>query len=538
MYESYAVGPFSGGLNLRDFPDQIEPTQAYDLSNVTFTERGGVKSRPGYENVLTGLAARPDNFEPFNTGSAWQLAISAGSRIEVRNTAGAIVGTPLTSGVNAYPNYFTRFGGGTAALATPHLYASNGTDQVRKWTGAGTWSTPTWSLTNSAPNPTGMFGAVTPWDSRLVLARFPNTAGGDNPSSVRFSATADPESWDGYEYVDLTPGDGEKIMGMAAYGNYVVVFKESKFFVFYGTTFSASNDLGVPDFEFRTVDTGVGLTAKQGLCVAPDGIYFLNNKGLYRTDGGSPVLVSSLIEPLFTGETRSGYGGSTINFTAIDAARLTFHKQQVYVAVPTGTSTVNNALMVFDPRYGWWTVWAVGAGALASFEWSVSTPKLTFGLASGSVNVCRFDESLTTDAGSGFQARIKMGFTDLGVPIAKTVRESQVWGSGAVRFAVARDLRGSRSTSALSFAAGVDKWGDGSPGQSDVWADGTDATDTWSAGVTADFALARQAVRGQIHGIEVYSADVVTPEAWSVNRVIFRVREQRVATVTKVDKES
>lgn len=540
MYESFAIGPFNGGLNLRDFLDQIDPSQAYDLMNVTFTERGGVKSRPGFEDFKTGLTNRPDNIEGFSIGADWYFAVSApgtNNRLEVYNTAGTAQGTSLGSGVSASPNYFARFRGGTAAGAKPIIYASNGTDELREWDGSAgspAWTTPSWTRTNSAPLPKGMFVAVTPWDSRLVNARYPGTAGADNPSTVAFSATADPRSWDGYEYVDLTPGDGERIMGMTQFDNYVIVFKESKFFVFYGTTYNASNDLGVPSFDFRTVDTGIGLAAPQALCVAPDGVYFLASNGVYKTDGGPPVLVSALIEPLFTGEIPSSYADSAINFSAIDQARMMFHQQQVFLAVPVGASSVNNRMLVFDPRYGWWTVWDLGASAMYSFPFTKANPRILFAKAAGGNDLGKVNSGLSADAGVGFQSRIKFGFSDFGIPVAKTLRETQVWGTGKIRFATARDLAGAGNAEVLDWGAATDTWSDGTG--SDTWSDGTGA-DKWSAGAAADFKLARRSLRGQVFGLEVYSDDAALPGPWSFYKAIYRIRETRIASTTKVDKK-
>jgi hypothetical protein len=38
---------FAGGLNLRDKADVVENTEAIDLLNVTFTERGAIRQRDG-----------------------------------------------------------------------------------------------------------------------------------------------------------------------------------------------------------------------------------------------------------------------------------------------------------------------------------------------------------------------------------------------------------------------------------------------------------------------------------------------------------
>lgn len=57
-------------------------------------------------------------------------------------------------------------------------------------------------------------------------------------------------------YVDLTPGDGEPIMGMIAWRGYLFVFKQSKFFRFSSTT---TDSTGNPVFNYDTVDTGIGM---------------------------------------------------------------------------------------------------------------------------------------------------------------------------------------------------------------------------------------------------------------------------------------
>ena len=52
-YTTVPAAPFSGGLNLRDSYEVMQPSQAYDLLNVTFDERGGVRQRPGFSEFAT-----------------------------------------------------------------------------------------------------------------------------------------------------------------------------------------------------------------------------------------------------------------------------------------------------------------------------------------------------------------------------------------------------------------------------------------------------------------------------------------------------
>ena len=528
-YQSVNSGPLSGGLNLRDSPDQLQPGQAYDLLNVAFTARGGVQSRPGYTdwaasaNVFTN---RVDSLGGYYTGSAWQVIAGNGLKLEARSAAGALVGSAAVP--TAFPHYFTRFA--APGSASPVLYAANGTDSVRQWDGS-TWTTPTFVGTA----PTGKFLTVAPWDNRLVNARRSGTSGGDNKSSVRFSNPSLPATFETYNWVDLTPGDGESITGICSFADYIFVFKESKFFVFYGTGISAED--GTPEFSYRTVDTGIGLAADNLLCVGDDGVYFVDSNGVYRTSGSAPVLVSDVIDPLFAGVIGTFYSGSAINNASLSAARMVFHNKQVMLAVPTGASAVNDTLLIFDPRYNTWNRWNLSCSALLNIDLTGVGHVLLFGLATGSNNVEKLamtSNDASLDGTANITSFIKLGYTDLGVSENKTVREQQVWGTGTLRFALGKDFSGSRNSSEVVFGRLADKWNDGSG--TDTWGDGTSATDVWSGGESADVKLFRKSVRGLIFSIELYSGSASPVPAWSVNRIVNRLREQRVPSVQKTDR--
>jgi hypothetical protein len=527
-YQSVNSGPLSGGLNLRDSPDQLGTGQAYDLLNVVFTARGGVQSRPGYTdwaadaNVFTN---RVDSLGAYYTGSAWQVAAGNGLKLETRDAAGALVGSAVTP--TASPHYFTRFA--APASSSPVLYAANGTDSVRQWDGS-TWTTPSYTGTT----PTGKFLAVTPWDNRLVNARRSGTSGGDNKSSVRFSDPSLPASFLSYNWIDLTPGDGEEIMGLCAFNDYVFVFKQTKFFVFYGTGINAED--GTPEFSYRTVNTGAGLAASDLLCVAEDGVYFTSTNGVYKTNGSIPVLISDVIDPLFAGAVGTFYSGQAINKTALSAARMVFHGKQVMLAVPTGASSVNDTLLIFDPRYDAWNRWSLNCSALLSIDLTETGRVLLFGLAAGSNTVEKLavtNSAAFADEGTTIRSFIKFGYTDLGASENKTVREQQVWGSGSFRIALGKDFAGSRNASEIQFGTLADKWSDGTG--SDTWGDGT-GSDVWSGGESADVKLVRKSVRGLIFSIELYNGSATPAAAWSVNRIVSRLREQRVPSVQKTDR--
>lgn len=453
---------FGGGLNLAVQPDAVAATEAIDLLDVTFTEEGAVRSRDGF-GLLTGAPGtnRYDSLAFFQTtGGVNQLVCGAGNRLEALSSSGAPVASATTP--TASPHFFARFGGPGAEV----LYCANGTDSLRQWDGTA-FSTPAWTGTS----PTGRFVSVTPWDNRLVNARRAGSAAANSPSTVLFSDTADtgaPLNWSANNWVEVTPGDGEEIMGMVAWREYLFVFKESKFFVFYATI-TASD--GTPEFSYRPVDTGIGLCAPRAVCAGNDAVYFLNRRGVYRTTGGPPELVSGKIDPFFLGGTSDFFRSNQWNTGAIEAAAMTWHREQVYLAVPTGGSVTNNRLLVFDTKRGWWSLWSIKAGALVS--WAVQAQnELVFAYASGANHVGRCGPAFSNDAGSPIAARWLSGFFDYGDSEVKSLRELKLAGQGRVMAGVAVDYRSGAKSRHVDFGSGLDVWGDGTD-PSDVWGDGT-----------------------------------------------------------------
>jgi hypothetical protein len=449
--------PGFSGLNLRDEPNQIDPTQALDLLNVTLIERGGVKSRDGYAKFTSpALTNRPDSLAAFYTiAGTTQLVVGNGNRLDALSTAGASVANVATT---ASPHFFARFGGPTAEL----MFIANGTDTLRQWNGTA-FSTPAFGGTT----PTGRFVAVTPWDNRLVNARFTGATLGANPSTVV------PTTFTAATFVDRTPGDGEQIMAVIAWSRYLFVFKESKFFRFYGTSTGAG---GTPVFNFETVDTGIGLAAPRAVCAARDGVYFLSRTGVYRTAGTSVEPVSSLLDP-------------------------------------------NNRVLVYDPRYQWWSLYDMPAAAMAPFRVSTQSD-LMFAYASGTNDVGRHAPGQATDAGAAFPSRWRSGGWDMGDPHVKTVRRTVAWGKGRVRLGLRSDFGGGLSVSTVDFQAGSDLWADGT-NAADKWADGTNPADVWADGRLLTPRVNSQAVRGTVFSVDLANVDS-TP--WALYRLAERLR--------------
>lgn len=271
--------PF-GGMDLRS----LEGARAVD--NFQRDRWGGLVTRPpfltctvtsfpnivGNEQVLLPI---------YSTG--WGepcLALGVtGSQWRAVNLSGMDVDEPVALSGSAGSTY--------APISIGHSYATwlgdtyfpgGGADALKL--GRASRDTVTGMLTSTVPIPhAARVVAVSPWEPRLVIA------GGDRVSFSNINSAV----FGADNYVDVGPGDGEKISAMVAWGNSLMVFKESRFFVFYGTSQDAD---GEPVFDYRTVTSpgcdpaprGAGGAAAAG----ERGVYYIDPYGTMRLTTGGP----------------------------------------------------------------------------------------------------------------------------------------------------------------------------------------------------------------------------------------------------------
>lgn len=515
-YQSYPFQGFGRGLNLRDKPDAVDPAECIDALNVLFTDRGAITQRPGYDNLTSSaLTNRVASLEAFYTsGGTKQLLAGCGTRLEAVSTAGAVVDseTGLTDAVWD----FTRFGKPNAEVA----YAGNGTDTLRKWNGT-EWTAPTATVNGEAGKAMPKAGSLCVWPAagnRLVATRFSTTTGGPNgatssPDHVWFSDPGDPEAWHTTEpeenQVQLMPGNGEPIQACIAWKEFVFVFKETSFFVFH--TAATVNDS--PEFIFRPVEAGVGLASPRAICAHPTGVYFMARNGVYRTTGQEPELISSLVEPIWTGAASDYYTGAELAHGSITNCAMGIWEDRIYLAFPT--SEANSRVLVFDPGFDWWSLYNIPASCFASFRVG-NTEELVFGYASGSNHIGRHSLAYTNDDGAAIESHWRSGWFDLGNPDVKTIRSSKLWGTGKVSTGLGHDFRqGVGDLDLMDFSdSTADTWGGA----------------TWGAGEWAEprgliQKQRRRAVRGTT--FSVYFANSILDQAWSIHRVDHHLREIR-----------
>lgn len=417
-----------GGLNLVSDPQEAGAEQALSCLNVALDRNGRLRSRDGYD-VLYASTGAVSALHPVSTdvvlaafGASNVRAVDLGSGTSLANVA-------LTSSVSSFASAGTAGG----------VYFTDGTStQIRRYQ-AGAFSSPAGLASYE-----GNFLAVQPLEDRLVIADANNTdrlwfSDPSTPETITYTA-GPPETGN---FVDLTPGDGEAITGMAVYGTELFVFKQTKFFVFYG---NSTDSTGGSVFNYRMIDTGIGCDAlvlpSKTTAVHATGVYFIAADGVYRTTGGPPVKVSSAIDPVFKGMNLP----VPVPFTAVasDSIGTWYHlavaRDELFAsgARADGSGPLQ---FVLDLRSGTWTVYDWPATSVLDGSLLADSTNfrgsLVLGFLAGSI--AKSSKAFTDDEGVAISWHHQSGYYDLGSQNSKRTRQTVLWGSGSPTVSVFTD---------------------------------------------------------------------------------------------------
>jgi len=206
---------------------------------------------------------------------------------------------------------------------------SNYIDNIRKYTGAGN----TADLGGSPPKAKFLLA----FDEYLLLA-FIND-GTERPMRVQWPNTADPETWTGGNSgaKDLIE-DGQDITGMAAFGNFAAVHKQTAIYLGYKVTTSS-----IFKFDRKNV---VGTIANNTIQNLPNGLQaYLANDGIRLFNGISAPLIESSV----TDELRDSINPEYVTSSwSIVIPEL----DEYWVAVPIGSQTTPDTIYKYNYKNG------------------------------------------------------------------------------------------------------------------------------------------------------------------------------------------
>jgi len=353
----YSLSTFRG-INLASKPEDLEVGECVDCMNVYFDRQGevvrrgglrffGVPDKTGSGVTTYGRGWVAGKIADIDGGTLrgetvllWTESGLTTLRMISPSYTGALYGerpvlaTTMSTHAGAFPLSASSTGG----------YVTGATDEKKIVCAPGKLvkivDIPTLGVSDAgAGYPKPVTVATMPVVNVGVAAGFLGATDGPSAavssgSHVYFSADNDLSAWDTTDSQQCAPGDGETICASAVWGGNVFLFKQSKFFVFGGRTLDSNQ---VRNFDYQTVEAGVGCDWYNSAIAMPDGVYFVGKKGVYRTTGGRPECVSEKISPFFTGFV--GTDNSLFNDIKVEVMQI---NENAYNVTPTAASIGNN----------------------------------------------------------------------------------------------------------------------------------------------------------------------------------------------------
>jgi hypothetical protein len=483
----WPIGQF-GGLNLTAAPDEVGPFQCIDCLNIDLDKRGQVRSRDGYTNFVT----------PSNVNRFYQITrfyTTAGLKQVVFSGQTKVGAGPIVPKVWAYDNAATPLSSAgvsagallvrTGTPSAEYLYALDATTTWTRWNGT--------AFSTVLGMPAARFAAVQATDNRLVVGYV-----GTNVSRVQFSDPGAPETFGANNYVDLDPGDGEPITAIAAWHELVFVFKQTKYFVFYGTSTGPTGD---PVFNYRPVRI-TGAYADNSILTRPaiagtEGVYFFDGRSVWLTSGGEPTRVSSAIDPYLQAKTLPFFSSASgLDTSSIFASiSLSYAVGRLWLTLPASSGSTT---FVYDPELATWMLWNMPVTSATQVRLSADNEELVFASTTNG-SVYRFGPAYSDDNGTAITSRYRSGLYDLGIPDAeKDIRATRVYGTGAPTFKMSKDFGSLGTGQALTLGT--------SP------------------------AIASGMATNNPRPATLFSYELSGTSAWSVQRLAHQIRGQRPAS--------
>lgn len=325
------INDFSGGMASNSLADILQPNQGASLTNVSLSRPGILETRGGQglflkdvgSTAFTGLG----RFDP-DAITSYLVAASGTQIIRATSTADewtiANPASPQTSGKD------TEF-----IQANDLLFVLNGIDSTSWYNGSA------WYKAGVYPPspPSATTGA---W-----LRNYLFLAGATTESDwLYFSNNLEPDKFDASDIIKINTGDGQAIQRVMPFRqNELIVYKERSIFVV-----DITGDTVPDDWTVQPISDVVGTIAPRSVVNLGNDHWFLSSnpiaiRSLARSEFDKILLgfVSRPIQDVF-----DGTGLLTVNESEIDKAAAVLFDNKFLLAIPTGTSEVNNTVLVYD----------------------------------------------------------------------------------------------------------------------------------------------------------------------------------------------
>lgn len=173
-----------------------------------------------------------------------------------------------------------------------------------------------------------------------------------NLNRLRFSELYDESAWPDLNFIDINPGDGDVITGLISFFDQLIIFKRKNIYILSGT----DNTNFV--IQQALSESRVGALSNRTIVRMDNHVGFLSERGPYAFDGLRTQYIGGKIEAIFN--KTSSLPQQTFNWARANiTCAATYKRDQknwYIIAIPTGASSTNNLLLVYDFVLNNWTI--------------------------------------------------------------------------------------------------------------------------------------------------------------------------------------
>ena len=168
------------------------------------------------------------------------------------------------------------------------------------------------------------------------------------------------DTWTALDMFSINDGGNDRLIAMTPWtlNEFVVFMRNSIFYVNVGVgAYNSGNTVTESDSYVKSLATDIGCIAKKSVIQAGGGIFFLSDNGVYvanpasvgsaGTNASTPegMRLITLAEPL---SSPISDVIERINYNYVSGAVAAYFENRYYLAVPLDSSTVNNAVLVYN----------------------------------------------------------------------------------------------------------------------------------------------------------------------------------------------
>ncbi len=332
---------FSGGLNLRDAPTELALTETPDCMNVSFDERGGVTKRLGYTAWNASPAA--------NLITQGYYSQVADKLLWYSRADGKLYSDPGTGVLTLRRTWTTGSRLGIVDFAGS-VYAIHPVDGLYSSTDGVTWAA---VVASSGSVPVGDLLAA--WQNKLWVAGNPATK-----LRLYFCGAGDPTKWagaDGGGSNDIREKDDSAISalhGGTGFDNQtkpcLLVFKQESTYRVHDSSTGA----------FVTLDSKAGAASAKAVISLYGKVYAVSRRGVYATDGFSPMQpLSAKLDPQFT--------DAALAYGSLDNIAAGYQGDRLFFSITRNAATVNNLALEYHPLLGWFSAGTNSAACYVTY---------------------------------------------------------------------------------------------------------------------------------------------------------------------------